>query len=102
VIRGVLHKRPAIDLVRAQDVGLDGVPDPEVLAWAAQEGRIVLSRDKSTMRGDTEARVAAGLAMPGLFLLRRASVRDLIEAVLLVDSCSETWEWQDRVEWLPL
>jgi hypothetical protein len=38
-MRGVLRRRPAYDLLRAQEVGLSEAPDPEVLAWAAGEHR---------------------------------------------------------------
>ena len=43
IVRGVLRQSPNIDIVRVQDVDLSGADDPAVLAWAAQEGRIVLT-----------------------------------------------------------
>ena len=45
IVRGILSQNSHIDIVRVQDVGLSGVDDPKVLAWAAQEGRIVLTHD---------------------------------------------------------
>ena len=39
VIRGLLRRVPALDIVRIQDVGLSGADDPSVLEWAALEGR---------------------------------------------------------------
>ena len=49
IVRGVLRQSPNIDIVRVQDVDLSGADDPAVLAWAAQEGRIVLTHDVATM-----------------------------------------------------
>ena len=49
IVRGLLRRRPDIDLVRIQDVGLSGVDDPTVLEWAANEGRVLLSHDASTI-----------------------------------------------------
>lgn len=43
IVRGVLRQSPDIDIVRVQDVDLSGADDPTVLAWAAQERRIVLT-----------------------------------------------------------
>ena len=60
---------PDVDFLRAGDVNLDRTPDPDILRWAAENGRIVVTHDKSTMRPDAEARVEAGLPMPGLFVL---------------------------------
>ena len=60
---------PDADFLQVGDVGLLQTPDPIILEWAANNGRIVVTHDKSTMRPDAEARVRAGLPMPGLFVL---------------------------------
>ena len=43
IIRGVLRRNPDIDIVRVQDAGLSGADDPAVLAWAAREGRVLIT-----------------------------------------------------------
>ncbi len=45
LVRGLLRRRPSINIVRVQDVGLSGENDPIILAWAAQENRILLTHD---------------------------------------------------------
>ncbi len=47
----VLRECPDADIVRVQDTALYSAPDPDVLAWAAEEGRIVLTQDSETMIG---------------------------------------------------
>ena len=42
ILRGLLLRRPGLDVVRVQDVGLQGAPDPAVLEWAAQHPRVLL------------------------------------------------------------
>jgi hypothetical protein len=37
IIRGLLKRNPALDIVRIQDVGLAGADDPRVLEWTAGE-----------------------------------------------------------------
>ena len=49
IVRGMLRRLPALDIVRVQDADLSGTPDPIVLAYAAQAGRVVLTHDVSTM-----------------------------------------------------
>lgn len=49
ILRAVLRHLPGLDVVRAQEVGLMTVDDSIILAWAAQEGRVVLTHDASTM-----------------------------------------------------
>ncbi len=67
ILRGLLRRRPGLDIVRVQDVGLTGKGDAEVLEWAAAEGRVLLTHDVTTMRLYAEERVAAGVIMPGVF-----------------------------------
>lgn len=67
IVRGLLRRRPDLDIVRVQDVGLSQADDPTVLAWAAQEGRILLTHDVTTITHYAYERVRAGLNMPGVF-----------------------------------
>ena len=39
VLRGLLRRRPELDVLRVQDAGLRTRDDPALLAWAAVEGR---------------------------------------------------------------
>ena len=36
IVRGLLRRRPELDLVRIQDAGLSGADDPVVLEWAGK------------------------------------------------------------------
>jgi predicted nuclease of predicted toxin-antitoxin system len=49
IVRGLLRRDPKLDVVRVQDVGLSGADDPSVLQWAADQGRIVVTHDISTL-----------------------------------------------------
>ena len=39
IVRGLLRRNPKIDIVRVQDMGLSGIDDPSILAWAAKQNR---------------------------------------------------------------
>ena len=43
IVRALLLRQPDLDIVRVQDVGLAGAGDPDILAWAAANDRIVLT-----------------------------------------------------------
>jgi predicted nuclease of predicted toxin-antitoxin system len=49
VVRGLLRRHPALDAVRIQEAGLSGRDDPSLLAWAAEEGRVLVTHDVSTL-----------------------------------------------------
>jgi predicted nuclease of predicted toxin-antitoxin system len=70
IVRGLLRRNPKLDIVRVQDVGLSGADDPSVLEWAAEQGRIVITHDISTLARHALDRVAASQVMPGVFEVR--------------------------------
>jgi predicted nuclease of predicted toxin-antitoxin system len=104
IVRGVLRRRPELDLVRAQAVGLSTTPDPEILAWAARERRVVLSHDINTMTSFAIKRVTHSEPMAGLFIVHQegAALSKIIDDILLLDDCSETDEWVGQIQYLPL
>jgi hypothetical protein len=101
--RGLLRRQPALDLVRLQDVGLLGVDDPAVLAWAAQQGRVLLTHDVSTITRYADERVHEGQPMPGVFEVSRdLPIGRTIEEILLLAECSLEGEWEGQGRYLPL
>src|SRR5436305_12176292 len=69
IVRGLRRRRPGLDVVRVQELGLRGAPDPDVLEWAAREGRQIFTRDRTTMTAHAYDRVRGGVPMPGVFVL---------------------------------
>lgn len=105
LVRGLRRVLPEVDILelRLTDPFLKGRPDPEVLDYAAQEGRILVTRDVSTVPDYAYARVQRGEAMPGVFIWRRrASLGEVMEDLLLMVRASDAEEWVDRVVYLPL
>ena len=102
IVRGLLLRDPDLDLVRVQDVGLARTDDRVILAWAADNDRILLTHDKATVPGFAYERVAAGERMPGVFVADGMTVREIIDDVLMIDAASEQAEWADQVWFLPL
>lgn len=72
IVRGILRRKPEIDIVRVQDVGLSNTDDRVILEWAAQQGRILFTHDVETMTRYAYDRVQAGLEMPGVFEISRS------------------------------
>ncbi len=96
IVRGLILRHPDLDLVRLQDIGLEGLDDSAVLARAAANNRILLTHDRATMPDFTYSRVAAGQPMPGVFVVNdRLPVRQAIDELLLLDTCSEQAEWAE-------
>ena len=85
LIRGLRRHRSGIDLVRVQDALPEGSIDLDVLAWAATEGRILITNDRNTMVGFAYHRVTAGEPVPGLIgTTNDQSIGSAISDILLI------------------
>jgi hypothetical protein len=103
IVRGLGRRLPEIDIVRVQDVGLAGADDPSLLAWAAVEGRIIVSHDVQTLAKYAHERVNASLPMPGVIEISfRVPVRAAIEDLVVIAECGLPDEWEGKVLYLPL
>jgi hypothetical protein len=103
IVNGLRRRRPDLDLVRVVDVGLSGVPDPEILGWAAEQDRVLLTHDVSTMAGFAFERVDRGERMPGVVEVSTSlRVQEVIEDLILLAEASKPGEWEGQVLYLPL
>ena len=103
IVRGLLRRNSKLDIVRVQDVGLSGADDPSVLQWAADQGRVVVTHDISTLAKHAFDRIAAGQPMPGVFEATSvAPVGQAIDDLILLAECSFDGEWEGQVRFLPL
>ena len=103
IVRGLLRRNPKLDIVRVQDVGLSGADDPSVLQWAADQGRVIVTHDISTLAKHAFDRIAAGEPMPGVFEVKSvAPVGQAIDDLILLAECSVDGEWEGQVRFLPL
>lgn len=103
ILRGIRRENVDVDVVRVQDMAIYQADDPTVLEWAAENGRVLLTHDISTMPKYAYERVEAGSPMPGIIVVNLgASMGEVIEDILLVLTASEPDEFEDQVIYLPL
>jgi hypothetical protein len=103
ILKGLLTREPRIDLLRLRDVGLRQAPDPDVLQWAADRVRVVVTHDVNTMVGFAYDRVSRHLPMPGVIAVAQdMPVGQAIEELHLATVCHESDELEKRVLFLPL
>ena len=102
IIRGIRRRIPYLDILRVQDVQLMGKPDAEILEFAANDNRIVVTHDVNTMHSAAVYRMNSGLSMPGVFFVHQQSnIVDIIDDLELICECSIQAEWCDRLEYIP-
>lgn len=103
IVRGLLRRKPELDIVRVQDVDLSGADDPTILEWAAQENRVLLTHDVSTITQCAYERIEAGKPMPGVIEVSRSVPLGVaIDDILLLAEASNDGEWEGQILYLPL
>ena len=102
IIEGLRSREPAIDILSAKKTSLRGTKDPDLLEFAAQQERILISHDRRTMIRHFRDRLAVGESSPGLFIVpQRSAIGEVIESLVLVWTASQSAEWRDTVVYLP-
>jgi uncharacterized protein with PIN domain len=103
IARGLRAHKPDVDMIRVQDTELYQAADPDVLEWAAREGRILLTHDLDSMTRYANERLQAGLPLAGAIFVRDTlPVGKVIEDLLTILGASEAHDWKDRTDFLPL
>jgi hypothetical protein len=98
IIRGLRRRLQDIDLVRVQDALPEGAPDPQILAWAAGEDRVLITNDRNTMVGFAYRRVAAGEPVSGVIATtNEQSIGSTIDDIALIAEYMGEEEIKDHV-----
>ena len=103
ILRGLKLRLPHLDYVIVQETELQGIPDPPLLDWAAEHGRILVTHDLKTIPMYAYERVKAQLAMPGVIAVPKdLPIGAAIEELWTVIDCMEQDEFNHQVIHVPL
>ena len=87
-----------MDFLSANEAKLEGIPDPDVLALAAEQDRILVTHDRQTMPWHFAEFLMIGRTCPGVFLVsQHASIGEVIDALVLIWAGSDAEEWKNRI-----
>lgn len=103
ILRGLLQRIPTLDAMTAFEVGLSNARDSELLAWANQAERIIVTHDRRTMPAHAARRMNEAKRVFGVFVVsRRLQIVDVINDLEIMVMCSDEHEWENVVRYLPL
>lgn len=103
IVSGLWSNLPPIDVERALDVGLAEAADPDLLAWAAEQRRVLLTHDYATMPMYAYQRVQAGLPMAGVLQIPlKMPTRQALDEIILLATCGHEGECDGHVLYLPM
>ena len=102
LLRAVRRRQPGIDFQTATVGKTHGRPDPDVLAAAADAGRILVTHDCSTMPIHF-ADFIITRHNPVVFVISQGlSLSVAAEELIMIWEASEAEEWIDTIQFLPL
>ena len=91
-----------MDFLSANEAELEGVFDPEVLAIAAGQNRILVSHDMQTMPRHFGEFLMTGRTWPGVFLVNQyEAIGVIVDELVLIWGASDAEEWENRIVKLP-
>jgi hypothetical protein len=102
IVTGVLRREPTVDFQTAFVAGLEGIKDGDVLAIAAEQGRVLVSHDRKTMPSEFAEFITNKQSAGVIIVSRRLPMEVVIEELLLIWAVSSAEEWVDRIAKLPL
>jgi hypothetical protein len=103
ILRGLLLRVPNLDVVTAHQVGLSHASDPNVLAWAAEQERVIVTHDRRTMPYHATSRIARAEKVAGIIVVsRQLPISHVINELEIIVSCSDMVEWENIIKHLPL
>lgn len=103
ILRGLRTRIHELDAVTAYEIGLSVASDPELLAWAAKENRLLVTHDHHTMPDHVAERIASGEKVAGVLLVsRKLPIGQVIDDLEIIVLCSSESDWQNVIRHLPL
>ena len=91
-----------MDFLSANEAKLEGSPDPDVVALAAEQDRILVTHDRQPMPWHFAEFLMSGRSGPGVFLVsQHAPIGEGIDALVLIWAASAAEEWKNRIVNIP-
>jgi hypothetical protein len=101
IVSGVKRREPTIDFKTANEAKLEGVSDPEVLAKAADEGRMLVSHDVNTMPKHFTEFITIRTS-PGVILINQdLPYSEAIDGLIRLWAAAEAEDWENVLSFLP-
>ncbi len=103
IVTGVIRREPAVEFLRAREVGVASLTDREVIDYAVREGLVIVSHDVNTMPGHAYEMLRSGQPFAGLLMVQQKEpVGPVIESLVLIWAATEAEEWRNQILFLPL
>ena len=102
LLKATLRREPRIDFQRAHVAGLVALGDQQVLTIAAREGRVLVTHDRKTMPKYFAKFIERETSSGVIVVPQKLAVSIAVEDLILIWGATESDEWINRIQSLPL
>lgn len=93
---------PDLDVVRVQDVGLQGASDSEIVEWAGKESRVLITKDKATIPPLVSVLLESNHLVYRVMVIRpNVTIASVIEMISLIEEVGLEGDWDYPLRWIP-
>lgn len=79
-----------------------GTLDPEILLWLEEFDYVLVTRNRRSMPGHLDDRLADGHSVPGILVIRpQANFGEVIADLLLIWESSQAHDFTDQIVYIP-
>lgn len=101
IVVGAIRRQSNLDFQSAHTAGLEGKQDAEVLAIAAQAGRVLVTHDRKTMPTAFSTFILSQTSCSVLIVPQNLSISETIEYLILIWEASTAEEWLNQIMSIP-
>lgn len=98
----LIDRNPTWDVATARHLGLRETPDPDLLAWAVSERRVILTHDRNTMTAAANERWSRGEPMTGVIVVDDDAPSTLILHHIELLAAFDPSDWDYWVAFVPI
>jgi len=103
IVRGLKLELPNLKFEIAQNCGLKGIADPEVLEWASENNFVLVTHDLKTVPKFAYQRVSENRKLRGVIAVPDdLPIGRAIDELAITIQCSLSNELENQVLYLPL
>jgi predicted nuclease of predicted toxin-antitoxin system len=102
IVTGVLRREPTMDFSTSNLSNLSGLSDIEVLKFAANEGRVLVSHDQRTMPKYFSEFIVEQTSAGVIIVLQSLPIIQVINNLIEIWERLEAEDWINRIAYLPL
>lgn len=101
IITAIVRREPQLDFQTAVAASIIGLLDPAVLKIAAQEGRLLVSHDQTTMPHHFADFISNETSAGLIIVPQHLSIAIVVERLIFLWETEQAEQWVNRICYLP-